>query len=62
MKREEVDAVFERHDPAIQQIARAHLLASKVVDQQNSTVRFDLERRFIKFVYFIVNKIEPFEG
>jgi hypothetical protein len=38
-----IDAVFQRDNPAVEQVARADLLASKVVDQQDTAVGLYLE-------------------
>ena len=62
MKREEVHAVFERDDPAVEQVTRADLLSSKVIDQQNAAIGFYLERRFIEFMDFIVDKVQVLPG
>src|SRR5687768_16644550 len=45
---QEIYTVFERDDPAVEQITRAYLLASKVINQQDAAVGFYLERRLIK--------------
>src|SRR5689334_1512626 len=62
MQREEIHAVFERDDPAVEQIARSYLLASKVVNQQDAAIRFDLEGRFVKLMDIIIDEIESFQG
>src|SRR5215211_3324498 len=62
MEGEEVHAVFERNDPAVEQITWPHLLAPKIVDQQDAAIGFHLERRFIKFMDLIVDEIEPFQS
>ena len=54
--------VFQRDNPAVQQVARAYLLAAKVVDQQDAAVGFDLERRFIEFMDIIKYQVEPSQG
>ena len=57
-KIQEVVSFFQRHDPAIEQIARARLLTSKVVDQKDAAVRLHLKRRFVKLGRRIVHQIE----
>ena len=36
---EEVDAAFEQHDPAVEQVARRAVLTAEVVDDQHAAVR-----------------------
>ena len=45
LQRQEVDAAFERHDPAVQQIARRAPLPAEVVDDQHAAVGDRLDRR-----------------
>ncbi len=47
MQAQKVDARFQRHDPAIEQLLRADLLAAKVVDEEHAAVGFHLQRRFV---------------
>src|SRR6185503_17978279 len=61
MKRKEIDTVFERYDPAVEQVTWAHLLSSKVIDQQNTAVGFHLEGCFIKLMHLIINQIKTFQ-
>ncbi len=42
-----IDPVFERDDPAVEEVARSDLLAAEIVDQQNSSVGFHLERSLV---------------
>src|SRR5262245_46545953 len=47
VKRKKIYTIFERDNPTVKQITRAYLLTSKVIDEKNPTIRFDLERRLI---------------
>ncbi len=38
LQRQEVDAAFERHDPAVQQLARRARLPAEIVDDQHAAV------------------------
>ena len=44
---------FQWHDPAVQQVGRAHLLATEVVDQEHPAVGLHLQRRFVEAGYRI---------
>ncbi len=56
-----IETVFQRDDPAIEQIARANLLAAEVVNEQDAAIGFDLERGFVKFGGVVENKVEAFK-
>jgi hypothetical protein len=56
-----IDAVFERDDPAVEQVARAHLLPPEVVDQEDAAIGFHLKRRFVIFVHVVVYQVQAFE-
>jgi hypothetical protein len=43
LQREEVDAALERHDPAVEQLARRAGLAAEVVDDQHAAVGHGLD-------------------
>ncbi len=43
---QEVVALFERHDPAVEQLDDAHPLAAEVVDHQRAAVALELQRGF----------------
>ena len=45
LERQEVDAALERHDPAVQQVARRAPLTAEIVDDQNAAVGNCLDRR-----------------
>ena len=62
MQGQEIQAVFKRHDPAVEQVAWADELAAKVVDQQDAAVGFNLEGGFIKFIDIIENQVKPGQG
>ena len=62
MQRQVIDAVLQRDNPAVQQVARAHLLAAKVVDQQDAAVGLDLKRRFIIFERIVKHQIQTSQG
>src|SRR5580692_4893504 len=47
MEFEVVDAVFEGHDPAVEEGGGADQLTAKVVDDEAATQRLDMERRFV---------------
>ena len=57
-----IDAVFEGHNPAVEQVARADHLAAKVVDQQNAAVGFDLEGRFVIFQGVVEDQVQAGQG
>ena len=57
-----IHAVFERDDPAVEQVARAHLLAAKIVNQQDAAIGLDLERGFVKFMRVVEDQVEACEG
>ena len=48
MQRQEVDAALERHDPAVQEVARRDALAAEVVDDEDAAVGLHLDRRFVE--------------
>ena len=48
LQREEVDAALERHDPAVQQLARRAGLAAEVVDDEHAAVGDRLHRRAVE--------------
>ena len=48
LQREVVDAALERHDPAVQQLARRASLAAEVVDDQHAAVGQHLQRRAVE--------------
>ena len=48
VQREEVEPLLERHDPAVEQVARRHPLAAEVVDDEDAAVRLHLERRLVE--------------
>jgi len=52
-----VDAVFKGDNPTVEQVARADLLAAKIVNEENSPIRFNLEGRFIEFVNVIEHQV-----
>ena len=62
MQGQVIDPVFQRNDPAVEQVARAHLLAAKVVDQQDPAVGFHLERRLVKFVHIVEHQVQAGQG
>src|SRR5262249_39981659 len=45
---EEVVTVFERHDPAVEQLLRAAQLPAEVVDQEDAAVGLDVQRSLVK--------------
>ena len=45
-QREEIVPVFQRNDPAVQQLGRLDPLAAEVVDQQAAAIALHLQRRF----------------
>src|SRR5260221_11299209 len=53
-----VYAFFDRDNPAIEQIARAHLLTTKVVNQEHAAVGLDLIRCFIEFIDWVVDQVQ----
>src|SRR5919204_164931 len=44
-KRQEINATFQRHDPAAQEYSGRHLLPAEVVDDQHAAVSKHLKRR-----------------
>src|SRR6266542_5892857 len=58
---EEVDAAFERHDPAVEKLTRLDLLASEVVDDQHAAIRHGLHRRLIEAGRRAVAQLERIE-
>src|SRR6185295_11491444 len=53
-----VDAPVEGHNPTVQQVARAHQLAAKVVDEQNAVVGLHLQRSGVNAGRFIQAQFE----
>ncbi len=42
---EKIAALFQRHDPTVQQLVDAHPLAAEIVDHQRAAVALQLQRR-----------------
>ena len=53
-KREEIVAVFQRDDPAVEQLGRLDPLPAEVVDQQAAAVALHLQRGFADVAVRIV--------
>ena len=62
MQRQVINAVFQRHNPAIQQVARPHLLPAKIIDQQDAAVGFHLEWRLVEAVDVVEDQVQPAQG
>src|SRR6185503_5517401 len=61
LQREEIDAAFERHDPAAEKHHRRNLLSAKVVDDEHAAVCEDLQRRAIESRRGAESEFEPVE-
>ncbi len=59
--RQEVLAILQRDDPAIQQIGRLNALAAEVVDQQTAAIALQLQRRFTHVAHRIVADFQRVE-
>ena len=61
VQRQEVDAALERHDPAVQQVARRNALAAEVVDDEHAAVGLQLDRRFVELRDRVERQVEHLE-
>src|SRR5207253_509231 len=61
VEREEVHALFQRDDPAVEEVLRAALLAAEVVDEEDSAVRLELERRLVELRVLVIDEVEVLE-
>src|SRR2546426_5439335 len=61
VQREVVDALLERHDPAVQEVLRRHALAAEVVDHEDAAVRLHLERSLVELRGLVVDEVERLE-
>ena len=57
-RRQVIVLFLERHDPAVEQIHRSHLLAAEVVDHEDAAVRLHLQRGFVVFADRVVCKVQ----
>src|SRR5205823_10099011 len=61
VEREVVDALFERHDPPVQEVLRRDALTAEVIDHEDAAVRFHLERRLVELRGLVVDQVERLE-
>ena len=59
---EVVDALFHRHDPAVEQLFGLDHLAAKVIDDQDAAVRLPLQRSDIELRLRRVPQLEFLQG
>ena len=59
---EVVDAAFQRHDPAIQQLRRVDLLAAEIVDEKHAVQRLHVQGRVVGAGVGVVAQLEHVEG
>ena len=57
-QREIVDPAFERHDPAVQQVARRRVLTAEVIDDQHAAVGERLKRRRVEPERLVESKLQ----
>src|SRR5439155_5414945 len=62
VERQVVDALLQRHDPAVEEVLRRDPLAAEVVDHEDPAVRLHLERGFVELRRFVVDEVERLEG
>ena len=56
-----VDPVFQRHDPAVQQLLGPDALAAEVVHEQHAAVGFHLQRRLVELRNRVEGQVEHLE-
>ena len=56
-----IGALFQRNDPAIEQVVRIHLLPAEVIDEKHPAVGFDVGRRFVEAQRGTVRQVEFIE-
>ena len=61
MQGQVVDPIFKGHNPTVKQVAWTDELSTEVVDQQNTTIGFYLERRLIEFIDIVKYKVKTFK-
>ena len=61
LQRQEVDAAFERRDPAVEQRVRRALLPAEVVDDEHAAVGDELDRRAVELRHRAVGQVERVE-
>ena len=61
VQRQEVDPALERHDPAVQQVARRNPLAAEVVDDEHAAVGLQLDRRLVELGDRVERQVQHLE-
>ena len=56
-----VDAAFQRHDPAVEQVGGADELAAEVVDDEAAAQRLHVQRRLVEVAVRVVAQVEHVE-
>src|SRR5262249_34371147 len=61
-QRQEIIALFQRDNPAIEQFERVHPLPAEIVDQQRAAVALHLQRRFADVRMRVVTDLQTVHG
>ena len=62
MELQVVDAAFEGHDPAVEQVGGADELAAEVVDDEAAAERLHVQGRLVVIARGVVAQVEHVEG